>query len=60
MINPYTDYEVLYVSFNTQNAKYIQEYGNIHRGSAYLKLTFQYLYNHDKVMILCGVYDKQK
>ena len=58
MINPYKDYTVLYVSFNTENTKYIHAYGNICRGSAYLKMTFRYLYNHDRVRILCGVYDK--
>ena len=60
MINPYKDYTVLYVSFNTENTKYIHTYGNICRGSASLKLTFQYLYNYNRVRILCGVYDKQK
>ena len=58
MINPYTDYQVLYVSFNTQNSKYIHEYGNICRGSASLKMTFKYLYNNNRVRILRGVYDK--
>lgn len=58
MINPYKDYAVLYVSFNTENTKYIHAYGNICRGSASLKMAFRYLYNHDRVRILCGLYDK--
>lgn len=60
MINPYKNFTVLYVSFNTQNSKYIHTCGNIGRGSASLKMTFKYLYNHNRVRILCGVYDKQK